>query len=137
MINEMEKKDYETVIVYDAALDEGAVNKELSKVEDIIKAHGGVIQKKTIAGRKKLAYPIRHREFGVYVLLVHDGGAKIGADLERQFQINESVLRHLVVKRDKYAPEGELVLDEGTIELEEVADIIEDIVDDEEAVVAI
>ena len=128
----MEKKDYETVIVYDAALDEGAVNKELSKVEEIIKAHDGSIKKKTVAGRKKLAYPINHKEFGVYVLLVHDGDNKIGADLERQFQINESVLRHLVVKKDKYAPDGELVLDEGTIEIEEAVDLIDDIVEEEE-----
>ena len=129
----MEKKDYETVIVYDAALDEATVNKELSKVEDIIKAHGGVIKKKAIAGRKKLAYRIKHKEFGVYVLLVHDGDNKVGADLERQFQINEVVLRHLVVKKDKYAPDGDLVLEEGSIEIEEASDIIEDIVDEEEA----
>ena len=132
----MEKKDYETVIVYDAALDESAINKELSKVEEIIKAHDGVIKKKAIAGRKKLAYPINHKEFGVYVLLVHDGDNKIGADLERQFQINEAVLRHLVVKKDKYAPDGDLVLEEGAIEIEEVADLIDDIVDEDEANVA-
>lgn len=133
----MEKKDYETVIVYDAVLDESAVNKELSKVEDIIKAHGGVIKKKSIAGRKKLAFPIKHKEFGVYVLLVHDGDNKIGADLERQFQINEVVLRHLVVKKDKYAPDGELVLEEGSVEIEEVSDIIDDIADEEEAVAVV
>jgi small subunit ribosomal protein S6 len=132
-------KDYETVIVYDASLDEAMINKELAKIEDLIGAHGGVIKKKAVAGRKKLAYKINNKEFGVYVLLVHSGDSKIGADLERQFQINTAVLRHLVVKKDKYAPDGELVLDDGDVSSlleEETVDIIEELVEEEEEVVA-
>ncbi|MDR2338250.1 MAG: 30S ribosomal protein S6 [Deltaproteobacteria bacterium] len=127
-------KDYETVIVYDASLDETVINKELAKIEELINVHGGIVKKKTIAGRKKLAYKINHKEFGVYVLLVHSGDSKIGSDLERQFQINTAVLRHLVVKKDKYAPDGEIVLDDSNVSSlleEETVDIIEELVEEE------
>ncbi len=126
-------KFYETIIVFDASLNETTINSEIAKVETIIKTHGGSIKLKSIAGRKKLAYKINHKEFGFYVLLIHSGDSTMCSDLERQFQISTSVLRHLVVKKDKYAPDGDLVLDDSNVEslLDENIDIIEEIVEEE------
>ena len=104
------KRDYETTIVFDPNLDDAKVNAELEKVAAIIAAHGGSVKNTQNAGKKKMAYRVNNRDFGVYLLIAHDGENTLVAALERALSINENVLRHLVVKRDKLAPEGELVI---------------------------
>ena len=57
--------------------------------------------------------------------LVHDGDNQLVADLDRQLLINENVLRHSIVKKDKHAPDGELVFLDDVLEGEDViADVI-------------
>ena len=101
--------DYETTIIFDSALDDSAINAEVEKLSTLIQSHGGTVKRKQLAGRHRLAYMIKHKEFGVYVLLVHDGDNKLVSALERQLQINETVLRHLCVVKDKFAPDGDII----------------------------
>jgi small subunit ribosomal protein S6 len=62
---------------------------------------GGQIVKVAPWGRRRLAYPIdRHRE-GSYHIIVFEGPAEVVADVERDLQITEEVLRHLVVKVER------------------------------------
>ena len=111
------KRDYETTIVFDAALDESKINAEIEKVTSLVAAHGGSVKNIQNAGKRKLAYRVNRSEFGVFVLIVHDGENTLVAALERALEINETVLRHLVVKRDKLAPEGELVIAEDFVQV--------------------
>lgn len=111
------KRDYETTIVFDATLDDAKINAELDKIASIIATHGGTIKSTNNAGKKKLAYRVSHRDFGIFVLMVHDGENSLVSALERALQINENVLRHLVVKRDKFAPQGELVIAEDFVQV--------------------
>ena len=111
------KRDYETTVVFDANLDEAKINAEIEKIAAIVTAHGGSIKKTMNAGKKKLAYRVNRRDFGIYVLLVHDGENTLVAALERALEINENIIRHLIVKRDKLAPEGELVIAEDFVQV--------------------
>ncbi len=113
-------KDYETTIVFDGNLDEAAINSEIEKFKALIETHGGSLKTKTTTGRRRLAYKVGNKEFGNFVLLVHDGDNSLVSAMERQLEIDENVLRHLCVRRDKFAPEGELVpLDEGVVQFGE------------------
>lgn len=98
---------YETVIVYEPNLDDGQLEAAIAKVEGTVKAHQGTILKKENWGKRKLAYEIKKHNYGHYHLLIHDGDQELVRDLERQFKIDESILRHLCVKKDKFAPDGE------------------------------
>ncbi len=97
---------YENVIVFDPGLEEDAVKAQLAKVAAIIQAHGGAIENEQIWGRRRLSYRINKQEFGQYTLLVFNGDNALVADLDRQLRINESVLRHLIVVKDKHAPDS-------------------------------
>lgn len=96
---------YETVIIFNSDLDEDAVNDQLTKVEGTIAAHSGAVESKVIWGRRELAYKISKKTHGVYVVLVFNGDRTVVTDLDRQLKINESVLRHIIVDKDKFAPD--------------------------------
>lgn len=100
---------YETVFVLDPSLDEPAIEKEISRVEDLITNHKGSIKKREKWGMKKFAYPIRRKIQGYYTLIYFEGDGDIPAELERSYKLNEHCLRYLTVvseEKDKQ-PEKE------------------------------
>jgi small subunit ribosomal protein S6 len=103
---------YEAVIIFDSDLSDDGVKAELSKVENLVKAHAGSVERSDLWGRRRLAYKIRKKEYGIYVVLVIAGDNTLVSDLDRQLKINEQVLRHLVVIKDQYAPDFSSRLEE-------------------------
>lgn len=108
----MSEYKYELVVVFDPDLDESAVSAQMEKIEAVVAAHDGTIEKKDIWGKKQLAYPIRKRSYGTYVVVVISGNNALVAELTRQLRINDAVLRFLFVKKDKFAPDFKLPVDE-------------------------
>ncbi len=96
---------YEMVIVFQPDLDEAGIRSEITKIEGTITSHSGRAHLVDLWGRRQLAYHIKRKEFAFYVLIVFDGDSKVVSDLDRQLKINENVLRHLIVKKDKHAPD--------------------------------
>ncbi len=94
---------YETTVILDPDLGKEEVDAEVGRLVDIIKNHSGEAEV-THVGKRSLEYPINNKSYGYYVFLVHGGDQAIVADLERQILINEKFLRHLTVKKDKFAP---------------------------------
>lgn len=101
----MKNYQYESVIIYLSDLDEKGVDSQIEKVEAMIASHTGTVDQKEIWGRRELAYKISKKSHGIYVLLVFTGDNSLVADLDRQLKINESVLRHMIVKKDEFAPD--------------------------------
>ncbi len=101
----MKKYHYESVIIFLSELDEKGINAQLEKVEGIISSHGGTIEQKEVWGRRELAYKIAKKTHGIYTLLVFTGDEALVQDLDRQLKINDSALRHLIVKKDEFAPD--------------------------------
>ena len=126
-------RDYETVVIFDSNLDNNAVSGEIDKIAALVGNHQGTVRVKTIVGRKRLAYKIKHKEFGVYVQLVHDGDNELVADLDRQLLINVNVLRHSIVKKDKHAPDGELVFLDDVVDGEDIIGDVIAVADDEDS----
>lgn len=96
---------YESVIVFVPELDEAGVKAQLDKVEATIKTHGGSVSRQEIWGRRELAYVINKKSYGIYAMVVFEADNALVQDLERQLSINDSVLRSLFVKKDKFAPD--------------------------------
>jgi small subunit ribosomal protein S6 len=93
------KRVYESTVVFDGVLPEDTLRKEIGKVKDLL---GGdaAIKKVDEWGRRDLAYEIRKRKSGYYVLFVHENEGDIPGKLNRVLSLNESVLRHLSVVID-------------------------------------
>ncbi len=91
-------KTYETTFIVNASLDDAQVNAVIARVQNIISKNGGVIVAVNKWGRKRLAYPISKRTNGFYVLIEFEGPATILEQLERSYQLDEMILRHLTLR---------------------------------------
>jgi small subunit ribosomal protein S6 len=97
---------YEAVVVFDPALGDSEITQQIEKIEAVVKAHGGAIEKQDLWGRRDLAYRINKKSQGFYAVLVISGDNSLVADLRRQLRINDAVLRSLIVDKDRYAPDA-------------------------------
>ena len=94
---------YELTYIIDAALEETARKELIEKVSALIAANGGEVEKvdETFWGKRRLAYAINYKTEGWYVLVTMKAPAELPRELERNLQINENVLRYLVVKLEE------------------------------------
>ena len=90
---------YEMIYIIDADLEEAARKELIEKVSALITNNGGEIEKVDETwGKRKLAYAIDYKTEGWYVLVTFKAPVELPRELERNLQINENVLRYLVIK---------------------------------------
>ncbi len=70
----------------------------IERIQGLVEAAGGEILMTDNWGRRRLAYPIKHHFEGTYVLTHMTLPPDRVAGFERSMHLNESVLRHLVVR---------------------------------------
>lgn len=106
---------YEIMFIIDNSVSDEAKDAVVAKVTQIVENGGGKVEKVDKQGAKKLAYPIKDKTDGFYVLMNFECQPELIAELERQIRISDQVLRHMVVKlRDVVAkPAAELAADEA------------------------
>ena len=93
---------YELIYIIDTGLEEAARKELVEKVSALITANGGEIEKVDETwGKRRLAYAIDYKTEGWYVLVNFKAPAELPRELERNLQINENVLRYLVVKLEE------------------------------------
>ena len=90
---------YEMIYIIDTGLEEAARKELIEKVSALIENNGGEIEKVDETwGKRRLAYAIDYKTEGWYVLVTFKAPVELPRELERNLQINENVLRYLVVK---------------------------------------
>lgn len=89
-------RKYELMCVFQPDLDENALNGMIEKVKGWVTESGGSVEKVDIWGRRKLAYPIRKKMEGQYVLFDLTLLPKATAELERNLRYQEAVMRYLL-----------------------------------------
>ena len=91
-------KQYELLTVYKPNTDAEEVDKLVAKLSSAVEALQGKVESVDKMGRKKLAYEINKFKTGYYYLFVVEAKADAVKEFDRVARINESLLRHLVVK---------------------------------------
>ena len=89
---------YEVVFILHPDLDENAINEMVDKVQGWITGAGGVMEKVDRWGKRRMAYKIRKQREGYYVLINAQIPAQFNTELERNLQIQESVMRYMIVQ---------------------------------------
>lgn len=89
---------YEVIYIIDSLVDEAARQELINKFSDLVKSYGGEIEKLDEWGKRRLAYTIDYKNEGYYVLMHIKAEATFPKELERNFEINENIIRYLVVK---------------------------------------
>ena len=94
---------YETTFIVNASLDDPQVDAVIGRVQDTITKNGGVPKALNKWGRKRLSYPLRKKTNGFYVNVEFEAPAAVPNFLERLYQLDEMILRHLTIAVDKRA----------------------------------
>ncbi|MGQ9559043.1 MAG: 30S ribosomal protein S6 [Candidatus Oleimicrobiaceae bacterium] len=102
-------KQYETTFVIDSQLKGGEVDEIVKRLERVISVNGGQVVEVQRWGKRRLAYEIKKRQYGYYVHIRFAGKGSIVRALEREYQLNEAILRYLTLVLDKQALRAEAV----------------------------
>ena len=101
-------RKYETFFIVDPELTEEAYTLVGDKLKGIVETNGGTVLTYNPWGKKKLAYPVKKRNQGLYILTEYAGGPELVAELERNMRLDERVLKFITVKlEDRFDPEKE------------------------------
>lgn len=90
-------RPYETVIIFDSALEDPQVQEKIQRLTSLVAPNGGDSVKVDVWGKRKLAYPIDKKEQGIYAVLRYETEPGALTEFERVMRLDEQVLRQLTV----------------------------------------
>jgi small subunit ribosomal protein S6 len=89
---------YETVYIFDPALEEAAITEKLERLHALLTKDGkGSISNVAHWGKRTLTFPIKKKDSGYYAVAQFETAAELLPEYERAVKLDESVLRFLVV----------------------------------------
>jgi len=118
---------YETVYIFDSALDEPAINEKLERFHALLTKGGkGTLTNVAHWGKRTLAFPVKKKESGHYVVAQFEATGDLLPEYERVVRLDEGVLRYLVVVNEgepvkPAAPPAPTAADDDEIDEEEEA----------------
>ena len=95
---------YEVMYVIDTALEEQARTELINRFSSLVEQNGGQVDRVDEWGKRRLAYAINYKTEGYYVLMYIAAPPTLPRELERNFQINENVLRYMVIRYEGALP---------------------------------
>ena len=93
-------KRYETLFIVQVDLPTDELNSLIERYKTIVTAFKGTIIRVEKWGKRKLAYEIKKQSNGLYVLLDFAGKSSIIEELERNFKIDDKVLKFMTIMKD-------------------------------------
>ncbi|MGK9369979.1 30S ribosomal protein S6 [Melioribacter sp. Ez-97] len=102
----MRIRTYESVVVLNAALEDDQIESILKRIEEIITSNGGEVLDIDKWGRKRLAYPIQKAKSGYYAIFRFKAPTELIKELERNYRLDENIIRFLTILLDKFALEA-------------------------------
>jgi len=94
-------RHYELMVILDPDLEERTVAPSLDQFLGVVRQGGGSVEKVDIWGRRRLAYEIDKRTEGIYAVVDLMAEPATVKELDRQLNLNESVLRTKVIRPDR------------------------------------
>lgn len=70
-------------------------------IQKVIEGEGGSVVKIEDMGRRRMAYEIKRKREGYYVLFEIEGSGKEIAEIERRFRVNDAIIRYITVRVDE------------------------------------
>jgi small subunit ribosomal protein S6 len=94
-------RHYELMVILDPDLEERTVAPSLDQFLGVVRQGGGSVEKVDIWGRRRLAYEIQKKTEGIYAVVDLSAEPATVKELDRQLNLNESVLRTKVIRPDR------------------------------------
>ena len=93
-------RDYELALIINPEVSEEETRAILDRVEQIVATYGGQVVRVNQWGRRRLAYPIERQRDGFYIFIDMILTPETVIELERTLKVSETVLRHMMKRRD-------------------------------------
>ncbi|WP_019548095.1 30S ribosomal protein S6 [Streptomyces sulphureus] len=91
-------RHYEVMVILDPDLEERAVAPLIESFLSVVREGEGKVEKVDTWGRRRLSYEINKKPEGVYSVLDLQAEPAVVKELDRQMNLNESVLRTKVLR---------------------------------------
>jgi small subunit ribosomal protein S6 len=88
------------MVILDPDLEERTVAPSLDQFLGVVRQGGGTVENVDIWGRRRLSYEIAKKAEGIYAVVDLTAEPAVVAELDRQLNLNESVLRTKVIRPD-------------------------------------
>jgi len=93
-------RHYELMVILDPNLEERTVTPSLDQFLNVVRQSGGSVEKVDLWGRRRLSYEIDKHLEGIYAVVDVQAEPSTVIELDRQLNLNESVLRTKVIRPD-------------------------------------
>ena len=128
----MEKviNSYECLFIVDVTAGEAATDATVNKFTSLVEANAEVID---VAkwGKRRLAYPINDMPEGYYVVVTFKSAPEFPSEMDRLFNIDESIMRSMIIKLDYDAAAKKAAKTAAVEEATEAADAADEATDAE------
>jgi len=94
-------RHYELLLILDPSLDERTVAPSIDTFLNVIRQGGGSVENVDIWGRRRLAFEIQKNAEGIYAVIRLNAASAVVSELDRQLNLNESVLRTKITRAGK------------------------------------
>jgi small subunit ribosomal protein S6 len=94
-------RHYEVMVILDPSLEERTIAPSLDAFLNVVKKDGGSVEKVDIWGKRRMAYEIDKHAEGIYAVIDLQAAPASVQELDRQLNLNESVLRTKVLRPDE------------------------------------
>ena len=93
-------RHYELLLILDPNLDERTVAPSIDTFLNVIRQGGGTVENVDIWGKRRLSFEIRKNPEGIYAVIKVTCQSAVVSELDRQLNLNESVLRTKITRPD-------------------------------------
>lgn len=91
---------YEAMYIIDPNVADDARTALVERFSGIVTSGGGNVEKIDDWGQRKLAYEINDLTEGHYILMHFESEPELPKELERNFKINEDIMRFMVIRKE-------------------------------------
>lgn len=96
-------RNYETMFIVKPTLTEEEIQAQIETVKSNIEKNGGEIVSCDDMGTRQLAYEIQKQKRGYYFVIYFKAPSESINELERNYRVNESIMRFIFVKYENKA----------------------------------
>lgn len=91
---------YEVALIIRPEVEQEGQDALIARLSEILTAGGGQVENVEPWGRRRLAYPIKKVQEGVYCFVQGQFAPAVLPEVDRWAKLSDSILRHMVIRMD-------------------------------------